>query len=109
MSTPSALVQKLWNYCDIPRDEGLSCGVPKVERRLSVVEELEAVVSANLQRASGLRQSILYKAFTGSSYDSSLSRFIRFGYGPPGPPPPVHFAKSIFRSASGAEGWTAFV
>jgi hypothetical protein len=36
-----------------------------VERRLSVVEELETVVSANLQRASRLRQSILQKAFTG--------------------------------------------
>jgi hypothetical protein len=34
-------------------------------RRLSVVEELEAVVSANLQRASRLRQSILQRAFTG--------------------------------------------
>jgi len=30
-----------------------------------VVEELEAVVSANLQRANRLRQSILQKAFTG--------------------------------------------
>jgi hypothetical protein len=32
---------------------------------LSVVEELEATVSANLQRASRLRQSILQRAFTG--------------------------------------------
>lgn len=32
---------------------------------LSVVEELESVVSANLQRATRLRQSILQKAFTG--------------------------------------------
>jgi type I restriction enzyme S subunit len=39
--------------------------VAEVERRLSVVEELETVVSANLQRASRLRQSILQKAFTG--------------------------------------------
>jgi hypothetical protein len=29
------------------------------------VEELETVVSANLQRATRLRQSILQKAFTG--------------------------------------------
>ena len=36
-----------------------------MELRLSVVEELEAVVSANLQRATRLRQSILQKAFTG--------------------------------------------
>jgi type I restriction enzyme S subunit len=39
--------------------------VAEVERRLSVVEELEAVVSGNLQRATRLRQSILQKAFTG--------------------------------------------
>jgi type I restriction enzyme S subunit len=39
--------------------------ITEVERRLSVVEELEAVVSANLQRAARLRQSILQKAFTG--------------------------------------------
>jgi type I restriction enzyme S subunit len=39
--------------------------VTEVERRLSVVEELESVVSANLQRAIRLRQSILEKAFKG--------------------------------------------
>jgi type I restriction enzyme S subunit len=39
--------------------------VAEVERRLSVIEELEAVVSANLQRATRLRQSILQEAFTG--------------------------------------------
>ncbi len=37
--------------------------VEEVERRLSVIEELEASVSVNLQRASRLRQSILQKAF----------------------------------------------
>ncbi len=40
--------------------------VAEVERRLSVIEELEAVVSANLQRAARLRQSILQEAFAGS-------------------------------------------
>ena len=39
--------------------------VAEVERRLSVVEELAAVVSANLQRATRLRQAILEQAFTG--------------------------------------------
>lgn len=39
--------------------------VAEVERRLSVVEELEAVVTANLHRASRLRQSVLQKAFRG--------------------------------------------
>ncbi len=39
--------------------------VAEVERRLSVVEELEAVAFANLQRATRLRQSILQRAFVG--------------------------------------------
>ena len=39
--------------------------VAEVERRLSVVDELKAVASANLQRATRLRQSILQIAFTG--------------------------------------------
>jgi type I restriction enzyme S subunit len=37
--------------------------VAEVERRLSVIEELEAAVTANLQRAIRLRQSILRRAF----------------------------------------------
>lgn len=37
--------------------------VEEVERRLSVIEELEATLSTNLQRATRLRQSILQKAF----------------------------------------------
>lgn len=39
--------------------------VGEVERRLSVIEELEAAVEANLTRAERLRQSILAKAFCG--------------------------------------------
>ncbi len=39
--------------------------VAEVERRLSVVEELEAVVAANFQRAARLRQAILQRAFEG--------------------------------------------
>jgi len=39
--------------------------VVEVELRLSVVEELETVVTSNLARAERLRQSILQKAFTG--------------------------------------------
>ncbi len=38
--------------------------VAEVERRLSVVDQLEAVATDNLQRATRLRQSILHKAFT---------------------------------------------
>ncbi len=40
--------------------------VAEVERRLSVIEELEAAVQANLTRADRLRQSILAQAFSGS-------------------------------------------
>ena len=65
MSNPSALVQKLCHYCRILREDALPDGVAEVERRLSVVAELESVVSANLQRATRLRQSILQKGFTG--------------------------------------------
>ena len=64
MTNPTALVSKLWNYCSILRDAGLSYG-DYVDRRLSVVEELEAMVTTNLQRATRLRQSVLQKAFTG--------------------------------------------
>jgi type I restriction enzyme S subunit len=39
--------------------------VAEVERRLSVIEELEAAVQANLTRADRLRQSILSQAFSG--------------------------------------------
>jgi type I restriction enzyme S subunit len=39
--------------------------VAEVERRLSVVDELGAMASVNLQRATRLRQSILQKAFGG--------------------------------------------
>lgn len=37
--------------------------VAEVDRRLSVIEELEAAVTASLQRATRLRQSILKRAF----------------------------------------------
>jgi type I restriction enzyme S subunit len=39
--------------------------VEEVERRLSVIEEMETAIAANLKRASRLRQSILKKAFEG--------------------------------------------
>jgi type I restriction enzyme S subunit len=39
--------------------------VAEVERRLSVIDELDAVVDANLRRAERLRQAILKRAFEG--------------------------------------------
>ena len=39
--------------------------VTEVERRLSVIDELEATVTANLKRAERMRQAILKRAFSG--------------------------------------------
>jgi type I restriction enzyme S subunit len=39
--------------------------VAEVERRLSVIDELEATIDANLTRADRLRQSVLSQAFSG--------------------------------------------
>jgi type I restriction enzyme S subunit len=39
--------------------------VAEVERRLSIFEEMEAAVEANLRRAERLRQAILKQAFEG--------------------------------------------
>ena len=39
--------------------------VSEVDRRLSILDELEATVEANLKRAERLRQSILKRAFEG--------------------------------------------
>src|SRR5712691_11406328 len=92
MSNPRQLVQNLWNYCNILRDDGLSYGdnveqltfllflkmadeqaKPPFNKPLPIPQRggwpallmLEAVVSAHLQRATRLRQSISQKAFTG--------------------------------------------
>jgi type I restriction enzyme S subunit len=47
--------------------------VAEVERRLSVVDELEALVAANLKRAQRLRQSVLQRAFSGELVTSKAS------------------------------------
>jgi type I restriction enzyme, S subunit len=39
--------------------------VEEIERRLSVVDKLEATVEANLKQADSLRQSVLKRAFSG--------------------------------------------
>lgn len=48
-----------------PLDEQIRI-VAEVERRVSVLQELETVVSLNLQRATRLRQSVLQRAFSGA-------------------------------------------
>ena len=100
MSNPNQLVQKLWNYCNILRDDGLSYGdyveqltfllflnmadeqakppfnksspIPKGFGWDALLKQ-EAVVSANLQRAARLRQSILQKAFSGRLATAEVS------------------------------------
>lgn len=47
--------------------------VAEVERRFSVVDEIEATVAANLQRATRLRQAVLQSAFWGRLADSQVS------------------------------------
>jgi type I restriction enzyme S subunit len=42
--------------------------VAEGERRLSVIEELETVVNANLQRTTRIRQAILQRVFTGEMF-----------------------------------------
>ena len=50
---------------DIPRVAEQQQIVAEVERRLSVIEELETAVQANLTRADRLRQSVLARVFSG--------------------------------------------
>jgi type I restriction enzyme, S subunit len=71
--------------------------VTEVERRLSVVEELELVVAANLQRATRLRQSILQKAFTGELVVQSrvLPNVIELKKAEHTQRPNVHFARAL--------------
>ncbi len=52
--------------------------VAEVERRISVIQELEQTVSVNLKRAARLRQAILRRAFEGElvEQDPPLSAFL---------------------------------
>ena len=43
--------------------------VTEVEGRLSVIDQLEVVVTTNITRAQHLKQSILHKAFSGNLID----------------------------------------
>ena len=49
----------------LPPFKEQQCIVNEVERRLSVIDELEAAVEVNLTRADRLRQSILSQAYSG--------------------------------------------
>lgn len=58
-----------------PNEEQLEI-VAEVERRLSVIDELDATVEANLTRADRLRQSMLQQAFSGKLPMGIKSSFI---------------------------------
>ena len=47
----STIVQRLWNYCNVLRDE----------RRLSVVEKVESAVEVGLVRVGRLRHIIPFR------------------------------------------------
>ena len=51
--------------------------VAEVERRLSVIEELDATVEVNLTRADRLRDSVLKSAFVGKMLSSEPVRYTR--------------------------------
>ena len=72
MSNPRQFVRKSWNYRNIPRDDGQFCGAAELGRRFSVAEAFGAVESANLQRATRLRQPILQKAIRGGFFNSKI-------------------------------------
>lgn len=59
---------------DMPKVAEQQQIVAEVERRLSVIEELEAAVEANLNRADRLRQSILSQAFSGQLLGGDTKR-----------------------------------
>jgi type I restriction enzyme S subunit len=50
--------------------------IAEVDRRLSVVVDLETLVNANLQRATRLRQSILQRAFEGRLLAAELDQAV---------------------------------
>lgn len=59
------LTRMIWITVPLPSLAEQKQIVDEVERRLSVIEELEVSVQANLPRANGLRQAILSNAFSG--------------------------------------------
>jgi len=47
--------------------------IEELERRFSIIEEVEAIIEANLKRAERLRQSILKQAFSGTLVPQNLN------------------------------------
>lgn len=64
----STIVQRLWNYCSVLRDE----------QQLLVVGEVESAVEAGLARVSRLRQVVLRSAFE-AGCDEKMEYLVTFG------------------------------
>ncbi len=65
MNTPSStIVQRVWNYCKVLRDDGNSRG-NCIAQWAPVAREVEIAVEAVLVRAGKLRQAALKSAFEG--------------------------------------------
>ena len=73
VTASSTIVQRLWNYCNVLRDDGISYG-DYVERRLSVVGEVEAAVQAVLRSAFEGRLVLQKRPFYGALF-ASFCRF----------------------------------
>lgn len=61
------IVQKLWNYCNVLRDDGVSYGdyVEQLTYLLFLKMADEQTIKQGLKQSNRLRQSILKKAFEG--------------------------------------------
>ena len=62
MTESATIVQRLWNYCNVLRDDGVSYG-DYHERRLSMADEFEKELDQALARSELLRHSILMRTF----------------------------------------------
>lgn len=62
--TRTTIVQRVWNYCNTLRDDGLSFG-DYVEQLIIISEavNLEKAIYESIAKAEGLRPSILKQAF----------------------------------------------
>jgi hypothetical protein len=65
MTTESAtIVQRMWNYCNVLREDGVIYG-DYIESQFLVADEIEKELDQALARSERLRQSILKRAFEG--------------------------------------------
>ena len=108
MSNPTALVQKLWNYCNILRDNGLSYG-DYVEQLtfLLFLKMADEQVRPPFDKPSSVPAPTPRRADAdcggrGAQEIGGHHRFQLLHHTPPPLPPPVHFAESVHRSTLSA-------